>query len=104
MMNMMLGGIALACLFGSLSVFTPNLMWNDPTYFFRENKSEYLKFGNTFRGKYYFIIGIVSLLLFILSIFVKINIHYGFIFTIFLICLFIGRIALEIKWNKYMDK
>lgn len=103
---MMFGGIALACLFGSLSVFTPNLMWNDPTYFFREdkNKSEYLRFSNTFRGKYYFVIGIVSLIGFIISIFVKTDIHYGFIFAIFIIFLLIGCLALEIKWNEHMKK
>lgn len=103
-MNIMFGGIALVCLFGSLSMFTPNLMWNDPTYFFRENKSEYLKFSNIFRGKYYLVIGIVSLVCFIISFFIKLNIHYGLIFTLFLICLLIGRIILEVKWNKHIGK
>ncbi|GAA3025801.1 hypothetical protein GCM10019998_22870 [Tetragenococcus solitarius] len=53
-MNLVLGGAALVCFFGSLSVFTPKVSWRDLTIYIRKNKQEYLTFSNKFRGRYLF--------------------------------------------------
>lgn len=102
-MRWILGAITVVCLFGSLSRLTPNVMWNDPTYFFRQNKSGYLKFSNTFRGTYLLMIGSVSLLLFLLSFFMTIPLTDGSLFLIFLMCVLVGRLALEWKWRRLKE-
>lgn len=103
-MKFIFGAITIVCLFGCLSLVFPNVLWRDITYFFRENKEEYLQFSNRFRGKYYFILGCVSLALFILSFFVNLNLNTVLVLSIFFISLITGRIFLEIGWSNQIKK
>ena len=101
-MTFAFGAILVVCLVGSVSMFTPNTMWNDFTYFFRTDKKEYLTFSNSFRGKYFLFIGIISLICFISSFFITYKVAPGLIFGMYIISLLIGRIILEIKWKNFI--
>ena len=91
-------GIMIFGLFGSLSRFTPNILWKDASYFFRKDKKGYLKFSNIFRGNYLLILGIFSLIFSILSFFISFNITNEQIFIIFIFYLIIAESILQIKW------
>jgi len=102
-MNLVLGGAALVCFFGSLSFFTPKVSWKDLTVYIRENKQEYLAFSNKFRGRYLFFFGCFFLLLFLINLFVTFKVSPVLVFFsfLFLFLLAIARIILEIKWQKF---
>lgn len=103
-MTFLFGAITVVCFFGSLSIVFPNIHWRDMTYFFRENKKEYLRFSNQFSGKYLLVLGCISLIHFIISFFVTFNISKIFVFSIFFTCLIIGRICLEVAWRNYVKQ
>lgn len=95
-------GIMVFGLFGSLSRFTPNTIWSDTTYFFRKNKKDYLKFSNIFRGNYLLILGLISLIFSIISLFITIKIKDESIFILFIIYLVGAESILQLKWNSYL--
>lgn len=64
-LQFLLIGFCTVGFFGSLSLFTPNTLWNDLTYFFRKDKKAYLKYSNRFHGKGYLAMGVSSLVFFI---------------------------------------
>lgn len=99
-MRFALIAITIMGLFGSLSLFTPKMMWNDFSYFFRKNKAEYLAFSNQFRGKFLLLLAIISFTLFVLSFVLDYNIKSSFVFIVFLAYILIAHILLEIKWRK----
>ncbi|MGX4686105.1 hypothetical protein JNUCC83_04305 [Vagococcus sp. JNUCC 83] len=104
-MNQMKGmfiAITIVSLFGSLSRWTPNILWKDIFYFFRKDKNEYLAFSNAFRGNYFFISGIVSLLCSILSFFVTIQIDSRYIFLAFFIYVIIAESVLQLTWTNHL--
>ena len=103
-MRFILIAITVVCLFGSLSILTPTTLWNDFTYFFRKNKTDYLKFSNKFRVKFYLVLGLISLFVLILTFFVDFKLSPLSIFAVFFICLIIGRICLEILWRHQSKK
>lgn len=101
-MKFVFGAITVVCFLGSLSLVFPNVFWRDITYFFRNNKDEYLRFSNLFIGKCYFILGCCSLVFLILSFFIEFRLNKIFVLFIFFICLGIGRVWLEVAWKKHV--
>ena len=97
--------IAFLGFFGSLSRFTPNTPWADVSYFFRKNKKDYLAFSNKFRGNYYLILGLFSLVFFILSLFISFKMDGSFSFIVLVVYVCIAESILQIKWyNLQKDK
>ena len=92
-------------LFGSLSRFAPYLLWRDFSYFFRKNKKDYLVFSNKFRGNYYLILGVVSLVLSLASLLSPFKIKGPLLIIPFVVYLLIAESVLQIKWyNVQKDK
>lgn len=87
-------------LFGSISLFTPNITWNDPTIIFRKNQEAYRRFSNRFMGKYWLSVAAVSFVLLLLSILDVINIPPLLIGICYLGSTLVAFITLHFKWKK----
>lgn len=99
-MRFLFGGITLISLVGSITYFTPTVLWSDLTYFFRKDKVNYLKFSNRYRGRYMFFSACLGLLLFLLTFFITFKENIEFVFLVFFIYLAICRMSLEMQWYK----
>lgn len=87
-------------LFGSLSLFTPNVTWNDPTIIFRKNQDAYRRFSNKFMGKYWLSVAGVSFILLLLSILEVIHFPTVLVGICYLIATFGAYVVLHFKWKK----
>ena len=103
-LQFLLIGFCTVGFFGSLSLFTPNTLWNDLTYFFRKDKRAYLKYSNRFHGKVYLAIGVSSLVFLLVSVVVKLNLSLYFVCFSYVAFFIAMEILLQVGWNRKKHK
>jgi cobalamin biosynthesis protein CobD/CbiB len=97
-------GFCVLGLFGSLSLVTPHVLWNDLTYFFRKDRKEYLRFSNRYHGKMYLVIGLISFVLFLVSWFVRIVVSLYAVFFVYIAFWMLAEVLIQIHWLRKSKK
>ena len=97
-------GFCVLGLFGSLSLVTPHVLWNDLTYFFRKDRKEYLTFSNRYHGKMYLVIGLISFVLFLVSWFVRIVVSLYAVFFVYIAFWMLAEVLIQIHWLRKSKK
>ncbi|MGX7015116.1 hypothetical protein [Vagococcus silagei] len=101
-MQFLLITITAFCLLASIQMVTPNSLWSDVTYFFRQDKKAYLNFSNRLRGKQLLYSSGFFFVLFLINFMIPIKVNETKFAMAFLILIILLELRVQVKWQQHI--